>query len=71
MLFRSDAKTESLSSGASVSFLSPLGTPVVPEAVLLPVMPPYQVVWVTQLSFGEATDLSILDAASARRSSAP
>ena len=58
-----DAKTESLSSGASVSSPSPLETPVVLEAVPLPVMLPYQVGWVTWLSFGEATGSSILDAA--------
>ena len=50
-----------------VSSPLPVRTPQLPEPVPLQVVPSYQIGWVTRLSFGEATDLSILDAASSGR----
>ena len=57
--------------GSMVSSPLPIGTPVLPNPVPLQVIPAFQVGWVTWLSFGKATDLSILDATPSGRGSAP
>ena len=64
-----DVETESLTYETPVSSPSPLGMPVLLDLVPLQVMLQFQVGWVTWLSFGKATDWSILDATSPRRSS--
>ena len=53
--------------GSTMSSPSPIGTPMIPEWVPLPVVPTFQVGWVTWLSFGEASDLFISDATPSRR----
>ena len=52
---------------STVSSPSPVGTPVLPEPVPLQVIPTFQVGWVTQRSFGNASDLFITDASSSGR----
>ena len=60
----SEEEEDFQSLGSMVSFLSPVGMPVLPEPVPLQVMPTFQVGWVTWLSFGKASDLFITDASS-------
>ena len=69
---RKDNEEEDFQSlGSSVSSPSPVGTPVLPDLVPLQVILASQVGWVTRLSFGKATYLSISDVASPGRSSSP
>ena len=50
---------------------SPVRTPQIPELVPLQVVLSYQVGWVTWRSFGNASDLFIIDATSSGRGSSP
>ena len=62
-----DEDEDEFQSVETVSSPSPVGTPQIPEPVPLQVALIYQVGWITRLSFGKATDLSIADATSSGR----